>query len=570
MSKVLVADKGTAYLPIVVAADAPQEIKTSARDLSHTLWRMTGAKFEIVASCEGPCFQFVIDENLEEEQFVIKSCACCGVKISGGTSHGVMYGIYAFLEDILGVRFYSHDVTKIPTRETIEFDDLEYTDKPALEHRQLDYPVLVRPEWSARNRLNGAGVDNWYGGITHGYSLFVHSFNHLCNPDVYFDEHPEYFSMVNGERIKEQTQLCLTNPEVLQIVIENVKKALRANPKARIVSVSQNDWYNPCECPECAKVDAENGAHSGTMIQFVNKVAEAIEEEFPNVVVDTLAYMYTRKPPKVVKPRHNVCVRLCSIECCFAHPLETCREVTGGFKTRAKTSDSSFQEDLINWGKICDRIYIWDYVTNYRYFWLPFPNFQVLGPNMQFFVKNGVKGVYEEGNYQSVSPDMTEMRTWLLAKLLWNPDFDVDAGIVEFTDAVYGPAAAEIREYIAHMQKRVLENNIHFGIFEHQDTPYIDEPTITKAKEIIARAQAKDLTFSQRLYVEKVAFSLEFTEVSRDIYNGVIDPVRIDAMYDMARTLGITSMAEGWHMYIARHDLLDGKLFRERTRPVRR
>ena len=161
---------------------------------------------------------------------------------------------------------------------------------------------------------------------------------------------------------------------------------------------------------------------------------------------------------------------------------------------------------------------------------------------------------------------MTEMRTWLLAKLLWNPDFDVEAGICEFTEAAYGPAAPEIREYIEHMQKCVLDNNIHFGIFEHPDTPYIDEATITGAKEILARAQAKELTLSQRIYVEKVAFSLEFTEIARDIYNGIVDPARIDAMYDMARTLGITSMAEGWHMDIARHDLLDGKLFKERTR----
>ena len=409
MSKLLIADRGTACLPIVVGTDAPQEIKTAARDLAHTLWRMTGAKFDITESCDGVSIRFVIDDCLEEEQFRIKSRADCGLVIRGGSGQGVMYGIYALLEDLLGVRFYSHDVTKIPKRDTIEFDDLDYTDKPALEHRQLDYAVLVRPEWSARNRLNGAGPDRWYGGIRHGYALYVHTFNHLCSPDVYFEEHPEYFSMVNGVRIKEQTQLCLTNPDVLNIVVENVKKALRANPSARIVSVSQNDWRNPCECPECAKIDAENESQAGTMITFVNKVAEAIEEEFPHVVVDTLAYMYTRKPPKLVKPRHNVCVRLCSIECCFAHPLETCREVTGGFKLRAKPDDPSFQEDLIGWGRICDRIYIWDYVTNYRYFWLPFPNFQVLGPNMKFFVKNGVRGVYEEGNYQSVSTDFDKV-----------------------------------------------------------------------------------------------------------------------------------------------------------------
>ena len=232
MSKLQLADKGIAYLPIVVGTDAPQEIKTSARDMAHVLWRMTGAKFEITDAADGAAIRFVIDNTLEEEQFVIKSCACCGLKIAGGSGQGVMYGIYAFLEDILGCRFYSHDVTKIPKRETLEVEDLDCTDKPALEHRQLDYPVLVRPEWSARNRLNGAGPDRWYGGIRHGYALYVHTFNHLCNPDVYFDEHPEYFSMVDGVRIKDQTQLCLTNPDVLNIVIENVKKALRANPSA--------------------------------------------------------------------------------------------------------------------------------------------------------------------------------------------------------------------------------------------------------------------------------------------------------------------------------------------------
>ena len=93
MSKLLVADKGTAYLPIVVGADAPQEIKTAARDLAHTLWRMTGAKFEIAESCEGASIHFVIDDKLEEEQFVIKNCACCGLKIAGGSGQGVMYGI---------------------------------------------------------------------------------------------------------------------------------------------------------------------------------------------------------------------------------------------------------------------------------------------------------------------------------------------------------------------------------------------------------------------------------------------------------------------------------------------
>jgi len=416
----------------------------------------------------------------------------------------------------------------------------------------------MMPEWRAHNRINaGSELNRFGGGKT--FALFVHSFNRLVDPELYFDSHPEYFSMVDGKRIKENSQLCLTNPEVLAIAIESVKEQLRAHPEATLISVSQNDWYNPCECPACAKLDAENGSHAGSLLYFVNAVAEAIEEEYPHVVVETLAYQYTRKPPKVIKPRHNVCVRLCSIECCFGHPLESCSHIAS-FANNKKTTATTFQEDLIGWGKICDRVYIWDYVTNYVNYWLPFPNFHVLGPNMRFFVKNGVKGMYPEGNYQSISPDMTELRTWLLAKLMWNPDFDVEQGIHEFAEAVYGPAAEEICAYIKLLETRVTEGNIHFGIYEQPDIAYLDKATLSAAQALIATAQKKDLTLSQRIYVERAALSLEYAAVTQDIMHGTVDRDRADAMFDKARTLGMTVIREGYDWHSRRYDILECNL----------
>lgn len=556
MCKVILAENGKACMPVAVEKGAGEVILNAAKELAHYLRRITGAKFEVEEAAAGAAVRLTVDTGLEEEEFVIQT-GCDGLTIAGGTERGVLYGVYGLLEDVLGCRFYAHDVTKLPKLETLALENLKYRDKPALEYRQLDYPLALYPEWRARNRLNGQGGQNQemkqYGGVK-TYALFVHTFNRLVPPEVYFDEHPEYYSMVDGKRIRERSQLCLTNPEVIAIAAESVRRLLRENPDATLISVSQNDCYNPCECPECAKVDAENGSHAGTLIQFVNAIAEAIEEEFPHVVVDTLAYQYTRTPPRVVKPRHNVCVRLCSIECCFGHPLETCNEVTGPFKAVKKTSGSSFQEDLIGWGKICSRIYIWDYVTNYLYYWLPFPNFHVLGPNVRFFVKNGVKGVYEEGNHQSVSPDMTEMRSWLLAKLLWNPDFDVKQGIHEFTENVYGPAAGEIRAYIELLEKRVTEGNIHFGIYESPDIAYLDADTVQKAQQLMAEAQAKELTLSQRLYVEKAALSVEFVAVCHEILRGNVDAERIDALADKGRTLGISRLSEGpeWNVMCRR------------------
>ena len=570
MTKVLLAENGKALLPILLPKDAEEGMMTAAEELRHYLNLITGAKFEITEGCcKCTGIHLLKDETMGEEEFRIQTTDK-GMNITSGTLRGVFYGVYGLLEDVLGVRFYAHDVTVVPEQATLALEDLDLTEKPALEFRQEDNPLNMFPEWRAHNRLNGPDHNhvsavrdglNRFGGMK-SYALFVHTFNALVPPAKYMEAHPEYYSMVDGIRISERAQLCLTNPEVLAIATESVKQTLREHPEATLISVSQNDWYNPCECPECAKVDAEEGSHAGTLIRFVNAIAEAIEPEFPNVVVDTLAYQYTRMPPKITKPRANVCVRLCSIECCFGHPLDTCNRIADAYVGRKGNSAASFQEDLIGWGKICDRIYIWDYVTDFSNYWLPFPNFQVLGPNMKFFVNNGVKGVYEEANYQSVSPDLSELRHWLMAKLMWNPDFDVEKGIYDFTEAVYGAAAPEIRAWMDMLKHNVVDKNIHFGINVGPDVAYLDADTVAKGQKLMAAALAKELTFSQRVYTEKAALTVEFTEVAQNILKGNVDEARIDHLLEKASSLGITLINEWVPWDVAHRGMLNGKLYR--------
>ncbi len=554
MKKLLLAERGQARLPISITREACPGQERAAGELARYLRRITGADFAIARGTQPEgAIALAIEPSLEEEAFCLE-ITDRGISIAGGSLRGLFYGVYGFLEDVLGVGFYTHDVTKIPWIPHLELEAATLWEKPALEYRQLDGTLEYLPDWRAHNRLNAARteaagapvapLDRYGGGKS--YALFVHTFDTLVPAAQYFDEHPEYFSMIDGERQREETQLCLTNPEVLALVIKRVRQTLRAHPEAAIISVSQNDSLgdNGCTCPACAKVDEEEGSHAGTLIRFVNAVAEAIEDEFPHVLVDTLAYRYTRTPPKITRPRRNVCVRLCSIECCFGHPLEECNRVVGPFARWHTPGAPTFQDDLIGWGRICDRVYIWDYVTNFAQYWLPFPNFHVIGPNMRFFVKNGVKGVYEEGNYHSPSPDLNELRQWLLAKLMWNPDFDVKRGIYDFTEAVYGPAAEDIRAYIDLLEKRVTEGEIHFGIYERADVAYLDEETLSRAQELMSAARAKELTLSQRNYVEKAALSVEYAVVAQALLRGQRDVERIDAMMDKARALGITELCE--------------------------
>jgi len=173
--------------------------------------------------------------------------------------------------------------------------------------------------------------------------------------------------LVNGARSTNQAQLCLSNPQLRDFVVERVKQWLRESPDATIVSVSQNDCFGACECAECRKAAETDGSPAGPLLEFVNYIAEKIEPDFPNVAVDTLAYQYTRKPPRTPRPRPNVIVRLCSIEANFRQPLDS-------------PSNAAFADDLRAWAERADRLYVWDYVTDFPNYVQPHPNWFNPGP----------------------------------------------------------------------------------------------------------------------------------------------------------------------------------------------
>jgi hypothetical protein len=280
------------------------------------------------------------------------------------------------------------------------------------------------------------------------YRGFVHTFFPLVPPDKHFAEHPEWYSLIKGRRTNHLAQLCLTNPKLRDFVVERVKQWLRESPEASIVSVSQNDWRGPCECAECKAIDDAEGSHAGSLLAFVNYVAERIEGEFPHVAIDTLAYQYTRKPPKTIQPRPNVIVRLCSIECNFREPLD-------------HPSNASFADDIRGWAKICNRLYIWDYTTDFAHYVQPHPNWYTLGPNVRFFAAHHVKGLFEQGAYQSHGSEMSELRAWVLAQLLWDPRQDDRQLIREFLEGYYGEKAAPfIRRYFDLLHEASLGHNL--------------------------------------------------------------------------------------------------------------
>ena len=374
------------------------------------------------------------------------------IYITGGKQRGTMYGVFDFLERELGCRWYTPTVTVVPKRDELKFVWFDHAEKQGIRVRNDFYFEAFDPTWATRNKMNGAmGYREQPGGVESYWS--VHTFFPLMPPAEFYKKHPEYYSLIDGKRIFERAQLCLTNPDVLKIITERIKKRMRESPEYLIYDVSQNDWYNPCQCDKCQAIAKEKGGESGLIIWFVNQVAEAIEKEFPDKFIGTLAYQYTRTPPRNIAPRHNVVVRLCSIECCFAHDFKSCPE------------NKSFLDDLRGWSAIAPHMYIWDYVVNFGHYVMPYPNFRVLQSNIQSFRDNHAIGIMEQAAYQSRGGEFSELKAYLISKLLWNPECDAEAVINDFIYGYYGRAGKFVRQYFDLLHNRITpETHIHLGL----------------------------------------------------------------------------------------------------------
>ena len=438
----VIAERGAQGAISIDSPDMPSAVY-AAEELRDYTERMTGVRLAIVTNSAAASTVSIRYGETSEDGFRLK-VEDGRLQISGGR-RGMLYGVYELLETYGGVGWFSSWCETIPKFTRFEVpSDLDREETPAFRHRELHWKDAFEADFAARLRINGT----WHVKTTakHGQGADIfgaglgrcHTFDTLLPPEQYFAEHPEYFCEINGKRVNRKPQPCLTNPEVLRIMTSNLLGRIATASGSPYFGVSQNDNLNFCRCRNCSMIDAEEGSHSGTMVRFINKVADVVSKEHPDKIVETLAYMYTRKPPKTERYRPNVMPCLCTLECDFSRPLELSRF----------HENVLFMKDLKGWHDQVKQLYIWDYTTDFHHYLKPFENLKVLQPNLKLFRRMGVIGVFEQGAYQGWHGEMAELKVWLLAKLLWNPEADVEALTRKFLDGYYGKAAPWVAEYL--------------------------------------------------------------------------------------------------------------------------
>lgn len=382
--------------------------------------------------------------QIHDDGFLLHSDGS-GLYILGREGKAELYGVYHLLENYFdmtvtdsgndGIFFFS-----TPKKREICVHDLQ---NPSFKYREtLHYLPNRASNYADWHKLHCREDFN------KDWGLFVHTFGRLVPVGTYFDEHPEWFSEVNGQRIRDG-QLCLSNSEVLEVLCDNLAELIAQNPNKKYWSVSQNDNEFSCTCPHCLHLDSLYGGQSGTLIHFVNQVAE----RFPDKTISTLAYQQTRRPPQNIKPADNINIMFCSIECQRQLPIAE------------NPAETSFQRDMKGWTALTHNILLWDYVVQFRNYLDPFPNLHVLQSNLKNFYEHGIPMMFEQGSSTNITENHA-WRTYLIAHLLWDVNTDVDNLRNRFLTAHYGEKRAPfIRQYLDTMQDALLKSKQVLNIY---------------------------------------------------------------------------------------------------------
>jgi hypothetical protein len=360
--------------------------------------------------------------------------------VAGGGGKGVIYGVVHLLEKYFGCRKFSPSAELFPPRDDLALGCLFEVDNPVNEVRIVNGDFALDADYLDWMRLHTASD-------LYGTGYYVHTFQRLVPWQTYFADHPEYFALMNGKRIIDQP--CLSRPEVFDIAVARLREDMAAQPEKTIWSVSQNDNFSYCQCPDCLRVIEEEGSPAGPILRFVNRIAAL----FPGKTISTLAYQYSRPAPRLTRPAPNVEVMLCTIELNRSLPIA------------GDPSSASFVRDIEDWSRICGHLYLWDYTVNFSHFVSPFPNLHVLQPNIRFFTEHGVRRHFQQTN-TSPGHESSELKGYLLAKLLWDPDTDVDEVMADFLGGYYGPAGLHVRKYLDALRGALERSGARLDIYE--------------------------------------------------------------------------------------------------------
>ncbi len=475
--------------------------------------------------------------------------------LAGDRPRGTLYAVYDFLER-QGVRFFAPDVTLVPRRPSLTCPPLNEVQRPAFEGRGFMSWAVQQSDndWAVRLRYNSPWFGQWQeergGHLRYGFG--PHSFFTIIPPERYFQDHPEWFSEIDGQRTP-GGQLCLTNPDLRDEVVRLLRERMAQLPDVWLWDISQVDNLSYCRCPRCSALADAEGSQSGPIIHFLNAIAERLEGEFPEAMFTTFAYAYGVEPPKQVQARRNVGVRICTYDKDCLRPLAADSPVEASRKMAA---------EFEGWAEHAQNLLVWDYGTNFADYLDIFPDYYTWGPNFRYYRDHHVRIVDMQGSYSVPWGELGYLRAYVMGKLLWDPEQDDRALIREYCDGVYGPAGKLVAQFLdfcvtaaraAHENKAMVASGWEFnkGGYRYEDLQVWrdrleaalaaeQDPVRVKHLKLLLLPIYKDMVYVRQPQMVTTATGLKPAgEISEDYRKTV------DRLFALGRDLEVVRYREG-------------------------
>lgn len=533
------------------------ELKNSAVFFKNAIEKITGDSSELITKSiynGEKAIILEIDESLKiSRQGYVLDINENNIRISSVFEQGITNGIFSFLENYLGCMFPAPDCDYIPRLSDIHFSKVHIEDEPDIMWRSVytqssekdpsHYNKKDYLGWHTKLRLNGAGSDDLGNGC--------HSSFNYISPDEYYKEHPEYFSFYMGRRIYKQGpvsgQLCWTNEDVYKIISEKLFRQMEENPEVHIWDVSQMDtWINRgvgCKCKKCREIDKREKSQMGSLLTFINRLADECAQRFPNNYISTLAYNYTVKPPKHIRPRRNVLIKLCLM------PGNAASSYANPSGKWAKNAHNVVRK----WSKIADNIMIWDYNVDYHGYFIPFPLIRSMSENNKFYIDNNAYAIFHQMAYETRAQD-AELHAYLFSKLMWDKRANVEVLARKYLDVYYQEAADYIAKLYNLVDKNIQKSAQPLYIYAQPDAyraGYLSDRCLKEYANILDEAlnAVKDNEeLTERVRREKLG--ILYVKAKKFSFDTKGRLKALDEFYEICKENAITDILEGKPNYI--------------------
>ena len=518
---VTIIENGATEYSILVPTNATQSELFAAQELQTIMLNSYGAEMPIVSSYDGTTTKYISLGNTElrkkanltlsaytENQggFGIKSYGE-GVAIYAEDDYALFYGMYRFLEENFGYKYYAYDCTVIDTGATQTLKNFDYEDYPDIKYRSL-YSELTRvgyrtgqdadnlPEelkaayinmhlyntGSAYQIVDGNGYSSGNYGTSvppFAYGLddqslltyflpYDDSWNYYGSETTYGESHPEWYNKTD-----DGIQICLTKAYnndngMYNIIRDKLTWLIKNRPNKTFFEIGIGDNRAICQCSDCQSAYNTYG-ESGVYLRLVNKLANDVKvwqaNNCPRREIYLMAYAYLEfiEPPKGgVVAADNVIVRIAPIELDYSKAITASNNYYDDSWLNRITWTTIFE----GWSKAAVNLAIWDYRADFRHYLQPLPLQKSTEANIEYYKALGVKEIYSQGIAGREKIDIypfAEMDDWIRCRMYWDTTLSYNDLRTEFLNAYYGAAAPYVLQYIQNIESAFGSTEFELG-----------------------------------------------------------------------------------------------------------